>query len=61
VTADPELETSERGEEDDVGMECGEKSGDDAEADVVELDLACCELEEEMEPDAASGMETWGS
>jgi len=38
LTPEPGLERSERGEEDEVGMERGEKRGDDAE--VVELDLA---------------------
>lgn len=35
------LETSDLGDDDEVGMERGEKSGEDADADAVELDFAC--------------------
>jgi len=61
LTPEPGLETSERGDEDEVGMDRGENRGEDAEADVVELDLACCEFDGEIEAEAAAGMETCGS
>jgi len=53
------LQLSERGEDDEVGMERGENKGD-VEA-VVELDFACWEVDGENETDGTVGIETCGS
>ena len=60
LVPEPAHEMSERGDDEDVGMERGEKSGDEAEADVVELDLICCEFEGENGVEPGIGMHTWG-